>query len=439
MISLLLLAVSPTLAASPTGGAYGGLYVMGATQPMNTAPTAVGRVGLTLAPPVDLEADFGWAQSTTRAHGYVYELLDPRLNVLVHFTPAQRVDVFAVAGGGAEHITVNRDNAAGQAKDDSTLLYRNPQTDLLVNGGIGLTVQLVGALHLRTDVRWMGTFFGDASASHGPLYGDALEWTLGVDLRAEEPPDRDGDGLLNRDDRCPDDAEDVDGYQDADGCPEADNDKDGLPDSRDTCPDKAEDKDRFEDGDGCPDQDNDRDDVLDTQDACLNEPEDADAFEDDDGCPELDNDHDGLADDTDRCPDEPETVNAYQDADGCPDAVPVEVARFTGVIQGITFDNNKATIRASSEPTLQGALATLLQFPDMRIEIQGHTDDKAADAYNLDLSQRRADAVLAWFVSHGVDAARLRAVGYGETVPVADNTTDLGRATNRRVEFKLIQ
>jgi outer membrane protein OmpA-like peptidoglycan-associated protein len=218
-----------------------------------------------------------------------------------------------------------------------------------------------------------------------------------------------------------------------------DNDKDGLLDAKDQCPNKAEDKDGFEDTDGCTDPDNDQDKVLDTQDACPNEREDADDWEDDDGCPDLDNDNDGFPDEGDRCPNDPETVNSYQDADGCPDAVPVEVALYTGVIPGITFDNNKDTIRSTSEGILSASLATLLQFPDMKIEIQGHTDAKADDLYNLELSQRRANQVMLWFIRHGVDPSRLRAVGYGETIAIADNQTEAGRATNRRVEFKLIQ
>lgn len=438
MISLLLLAVSSAFAASPTGGVYGGVYVMGASSPMETAPTAVGRLGLTIVPNLDVEGDFGWAQAPTRAHGYTYNLLDPRLNLLIHFTPKSRFDIFAAGGAGIQNIKVDRPSAADSSKDGETLLYHNPQTNLLLNAGLGFTVQIVGPLHIRTDGRWMGQFFGDSSQDQGSLYGDNIEWTIGLDFRAEEDPDLDHDGLLNKVDQCPEDPEDDDDFQDDDGCPELDNDKDTISDKKDKCPNKSEDRDKFEDEDGCPEPDNDGDRILDTQDACTNEPEDDDNFEDDDGCPDLDNDNDGLADESDRCPNDPETVNSYQDADGCPDSIPVEVARFTGVIQGITFDNNKATIRKTSSPILTSALTVLMQFPDMRIEIQGHTDSNGDDASNLDLSQRRSDAVMAWFATNGIDPSRLRAVGYGETVPVDDNATDAGRAVNRRVEFKLI-
>jgi outer membrane protein OmpA-like peptidoglycan-associated protein len=95
-------------------------------------------------------------------------------------------------------------------------------------------------------------------------------------------------------------------------------------------------------------------------------------------------------------------------------------------------------IRSSSERTLSESLAVLEQYPDLRMEVQGHTDSVGDDNGNLDLSQRRADAVVRWFVDHGVDPARLRAIGYGETLPVADNDSDAGRAENRRVEFRLL-
>ena len=131
--------------------------------------------------------------------------------------------------------------------------------------------------------------------------------------------DTDGDGVLDRDDKCPDSMEDIDGFQDADGCPDPDNDGDGIPDAKDRCRDAAEDFDGHEDADGCPEQDDDKDGIPDEADKCRNEPEDKDGFEDADGCPDLDNDKDGIPDTLDKCPDAPEDEDGFEDADGCPD------------------------------------------------------------------------------------------------------------------------
>jgi OmpA-OmpF porin, OOP family len=131
--------------------------------------------------------------------------------------------------------------------------------------------------------------------------------------------DSDGDGVADRDDRCPAAAEDRDGFEDQDGCPEDDNDRDGIPDARDRCRDKAEDKDGVADDDGCPDLDDDQDGVADADDRCRDKAEDKDGFEDQDGCPEPDNDGDGLPDAADKCPNGAEDRDGFRDDDGCPD------------------------------------------------------------------------------------------------------------------------
>jgi OmpA-OmpF porin, OOP family len=132
-------------------------------------------------------------------------------------------------------------------------------------------------------------------------------------------PDNDGDGIPDKLDKCPDLAEDFDGFEDDDGCPDLDNDRDGIPDDKDECPDEPEDFDGYLDKDGCPDNDNDGDGIPDHLDKCPNQAEDFDGFEDDDGCPDLDNDGDGIPDKLDKCPDEAEDFDGFQDDDGCPD------------------------------------------------------------------------------------------------------------------------
>ncbi len=135
-----------------------------------------------------------------------------------------------------------------------------------------------------------------------------------------EPVDKDGDGLLDERDDCPTVAEDRDGYQDSDGCPEGDNDDDGMGDLEDKCPDEAEDLDDFEDDDGCPELDNDKDGVPDVADVCPSEAETKNGYKDEDGCPdEKDTDEDGVPDSQDKCIDGPEDTDGFEDTDGCPD------------------------------------------------------------------------------------------------------------------------
>ena len=133
--------------------------------------------------------------------------------------------------------------------------------------------------------------------------------------------DRDHDGIIDALDRCPDEPEDKDGFQDDDGCPDEDNDNDGIPDAVDKCPNQAEDFDGFQDEDGCPDPDNDGDGIPDFNDACPNEPEDGKGNRPYDGCPSTseDSDGDGIPDVKDKCPDEPEDKDGFEDEDGCPD------------------------------------------------------------------------------------------------------------------------
>jgi large repetitive protein len=248
--------------------------------------------------------------------------------------------------------------------------------------------------------------------------------------------DADGDGVRLPADRCPDEAEDRDGFEDEDGCPESDNDKDGVPDAKDRCPADAEDRDGFEDEDGCPESDNDKDGILEPKDQCPDKAEDLDHWQDEDGCPESDNDQDGLADAQDKCPNEPESKNGKDDEDGCPDLVRVEEGQIR-TLEPVYFDYNKASIQARSE-TMLGEMAALIKSrPDLgTIAIEGHTDAKGSATYNLKLSRDRAAAVRAYLVRAGVAEERVTSDGFGSTKPIDDNKTELGRAKNRRVEFR---
>ena len=252
--------------------------------------------------------------------------------------------------------------------------------------------------------------------------------------RPAVPIDTDGDGLVDPDDRCPTEPEDFDHLEDTDGCPEdQDTDGDGHTDSRDVCPADPEDVDGFEDTDGCPEPDNDADGVLDAADRCANDAEDPDGFEDADGCPDRDNDTDATADVDDHCPNEAGPA----DNQGCPRVYRnVEVTdTHIRITQTIHFEHNRATIRSVSFPILDVVAQVLRDFPNIRIEVQGHTDDSGNDDYNMRLSDQRAHAVRDYLISKGIAEARLSAVGLGETRPIAPNNNGRNRALNRRVEF----
>jgi OmpA-OmpF porin, OOP family len=257
-------------------------------------------------------------------------------------------------------------------------------------------------------------------------------------------PDNDRDGILDEDDKCPNIPEDKDGFEDEDGCPEGnknDRDGDGILDDVDKCPDDPEDFDGFEDEDGCPDPDNDQDGILDVDDLCPNDPEDKDGWEDEDGCPDPDNDKDRILDVDDKCPNEPENYNGFEDEDGCPDRGRVIVTDTSiEILDMIYFEYNKAIIKKESYPILDAVAATLQGNPSISlIEIQGHTDERGSDSYNLDLSDRRAASVKQYLIDKGVDANRLTSQGYGETQPLDRRSNEAAWAKNRRVAFLILK
>jgi OOP family OmpA-OmpF porin len=212
-----------------------------------------------------------------------------------------------------------------------------------------------------------------------------------------------------------------------------DKDGDGIPDDIDQCPDVAEDKDGFEDTDGCPDFDNDKDGIYDNQDQCPDVPEDRDGFQDNDGCPDTDNDKDGILDADDLCPNNPETVNGYKDQDGCPDEKPQEI-KAALILKGVNFKTASSELLEESYYVLEKVYNSLEAYPNVRVEIAGHTDNQGGDQYNMVLSSERAKSVMSYLVMRGIDSGRMTAVGYGKTVPRAPNNTAEGRAQNRRVE-----
>ncbi len=357
----------------------------------------------------------------------------------------------------------------------------------LMRGLLLLTGDLYGRSHTRDffaseDTPIEGMLGAKVIAAHGitltgaaggGLTGGAGAATFRMIMSVGWAPrnsDYDDDGIPNDADECPDEAEDLDDFEDADGCPESDNDRDTIPDIDDACPLDPEDKDGFEDEDGCPDLDNDGDKINDDDDACRDEAEDFDGFADEDGCPDPDNDEDGIGDADDKCPLDAEDADDFEDADGCPDldndrdkipdaedscpnepglvedkgCPPAETkaVREAGqikILDKVFFETGEAAIKSESFDLLKQVALVLRTNDDIKlVEIGGHTDDRGNDQKNLELSQRRADAVRQWLVDFGIEAPRLAAVGYGESKPVQVGRTAEARATNRRVEFKIL-
>jgi outer membrane protein OmpA-like peptidoglycan-associated protein len=215
--------------------------------------------------------------------------------------------------------------------------------------------------------------------------------------------------------------------------PPVDTDGDGLDDTRDRCLADPEDMDGFQDDDGCPDPDDDGDRIMDVADAC---PREFGPMENR-GCPDQDRDGDRIIDRLDNCPDEAGVeANA-----GCKEKQLV-ILRGDSIelLDVVYFENNKAAIKKISHKLLDNVAVVLSNQPGItKVRVEGHTDDKGKDAYNLDLSQRRADEVAAYLVSSGIAPERLEAVGYGETKPKVPNTNKKSRATNRRVEFVIVR
>jgi OOP family OmpA-OmpF porin len=312
-----------------------------------------------------------------------------RLNLLYNFRPTQTFRPFLTGGVGCEHFDVH---SFGKSEDRGW------------NAGGGFRWFWRRGLAFRLDERFVSTKVGaglnetqsnfESTAGLGLVFGGGKTPIPDIDS--------DGDGVLDKADRCPytPSHAKVDAY----GCP-YDTDGDGVLDGIDRCPD--------------------------TQHGC-----EVDAF----GCP-LDSDHDGVCDGLDQCADTPRDKKV--DEKGCPlaeaKAPPLFVEKKVVVLEGVEFANDRAVLRPASLTTLDRVAASLRDWPDVKVEVQGHTSEPGTWAYNLELSQRRAEAVRAYLVTKGVAGYRLAAKGYGKSRMIAPNNTQEGQQRNRRVELHEIE
>ncbi|KAB2908456.1 MAG: OmpA family protein, partial [Kofleriaceae bacterium] len=329
--------------------------------------------------------------------------------------------------------------------------------DYAPDAGAGdLTVYAAGGIQYRMNPHLTASVGG--SAGFLGARGDDFRAMVGVTWSPQPESearigrgDKDGDGLPDLSDSCPDDSEDKDGYQDEDGCPDLDNDGDGVLDVDDRCADEPEDRDGYQDDDGCPERDNDNDGIQDVADRCPDDAEDVDGFEDDDGCPDEDNDGDGFPDSQDKCPNEPEKVNGVDDDDGCPDTrtdtgPELTADRISLRANRIEFVGDSTNLTAASRIVLNQVAAILKSRTpdDVSIRIEVHvalgTKSKVARVITAQkrrdktLSQRRAQVVFDYLVSQGVPVQQITgAVGLGSDRPAgASAPTD---PVNDRVDF----
>jgi outer membrane protein OmpA-like peptidoglycan-associated protein len=251
------------------------------------------------------------------------------------------------------------------------------------------------------------------------------------------PPDRDHDGVLDQDDACVDVPGVKTGDPKTNGCP-PDRDQDGIIDSQDACPDDKGVQNADPMLNGCPDTDGDG--VFDPDDVCPKEPGLKTTDPKTNGCPDPDRDKDGIVNEQDACPDEPGKADPDPKRNGCPKAF-VQAGQIK-ILDQVKFKTNSADILPGkdSEEVLQAVLKVLNEHSEIKkVRIEGHTDSTGSAALNRTLSANRAKSVMKWLTGHGIAADRLTSAGFGPDKPIDDNATPAGRQNNRRVEFHIEQ
>lgn len=340
---------------------------------------------------------------------------DPGLGTLTTFGLALRLRLFKAGDEASRGTGLFVEAVGGGAATGS--LFR-----AALEGAAGYAIG-IGALNLGVVVRYIHVFQPDDLLGNE----DARVLSVGLELGF-------GDG------RDPEPVEESVEANTTD--PERmDQDYDGYRDAVDECPNQAEDHDGFEDGDGCPDPDNDADGVLDENDECVVDAEDPDAFQDEDGCPDPDNDFDGFEDANDGCPNEAEIVNGVEDEDGCPDVGLFEVRDDKIVLETpLLFDPRGRRVHPEGREILQAVAGYLRDNPTITlVRVDAHVAADEEGPEGLRVSQAQADAVRNTILRYGgFDASRIEAHGVGATQPIDQGEDESAYVQNRRIEIVIL-
>ena len=313
-----------------------------------------------------------------------------------------------------------------------------------LNPGAGLTFWFTENVGLELTTKYKKSFGDREDASGTPDAPSHFQHSAGIIFKFGGK-DTDGDGIYDKDDACPE----VAGLKQFNGCP--DTDGDGIQDSEDACP--------TEFGtaalNGCPDRDGDG--VADKDDACPDvaglvslkgcPDTDGDGIADKDdkcptvagpkenaGCPWPDTDGDGVLDKDDECP----TVAGPASNKGCPEVTAEALDNIKVQARAIYFNSGKSTFKSADVPARLDAMTTILKnYPNAKFSVEGHTDSDGSDAFNMKLSQDRADVVKDALIERGIKSSNINSVGFGESRPVETNKTAAGKAKNRRTEVIL--
>lgn len=385
------------------------------------------------------------------------------LNLIYSYAIDKDIYPFISLGGSYYVLSFDSENIKSRFYNYSNGGLKN---SLVADGNAGVMFNVAKDINLNVGLGYHYILEDNIDAIAVGSYKDFfLSGNIGISFTLWNEVDSDGDGINDDVDACPNEPEDIDGYQDYDGCPDEDNDGDGILDINDACQNIKEDIDGYKDDDGCPDLDNDGDGIEDIKDQCPDIREDVDGFQDDDGCPDVDNDGDGILDVNDKCPNKAEVFNGYEDGDGCPDEAPkpkyfepkpkkeikkqnnkpkkTKIVKSNAprefLIHGeTTFASNSAQIKSSAYTELNRIVAELKKYPNASWRIEAHVDrgNSRTEANRISINQ--ANAILNYFVSMGLPAYNFEAIGFGDSSPIASNNTVYGRMKNRRIVIKRV-